>query len=211
MKEAITYLFTFIISIFLLAAIVAFSKWRELSQERELRHLVSWSVIGGGGIPLWAEVSNAQIGLNLTKEYRISGDDEWQFVKEILDEYKQDLMKSYFEERLCTLKSKYVIQGEAYFMLTLYTFLLKHQCDYKFLNHDMHKERVAYKSYGSTISSGFDATYSLTEFALVFHKMLYITYGYCIGNNIAREFVPEWQEKNLKEILDTKKIEVSRW
>lgn len=188
-----------------------FSILKELQKVKSLRKLVAWCVTGGDGIALWEEISNAQNKLKIKKKYCLFGDEEWEYVREILDEYKKDLMLSYFRGHLIVIKSKYVLSGENYFMASLYTFLSDHQCDYKFLEHDMHKEIISYKSYGESFSAGFDATYALTEFAMVFHKMHYITYMYCKGNEILKAFVPEWNEKNLKEILDTKQIQLSRF
>ena len=207
MNELLAVIFT--ILVFLVYFL--FSTAKEYYREKSLRQMVAWSVTGGDGIALWADISNAQIKLNLPKEYCISGDGEWAYAKEIIDEYKKDLMLSYFRGNLHVIKSKYTIQGHAYFMFALYAFLSNHQSDYKFLENDMHKEMISYKSYGSTFSAGFDATYSLTEFAVVFHKMHYITYMYCRQHSILKSLVPEWNEKNLKEILDTKQIQMSRY
>ena len=197
-----------LLCIFIFVAIIAFRKWHEYLMAQKLRDLVSW-IVHAHDLPLWSYISNAQITLQLTQEYRITGDDGWEFAKKILEEYQKDLTQSYFRGHLRIPKSKYVISGEAYFMLTLYAFLSDHQCDDKFLNHEMHKERVSYKSYGSTFSAGFDATYALTDFAIVLHKMHYITYMYCRGNEILKPFVSEWNEKNLREILDTNQIQLS--
>lgn len=201
----------FTISILVFLVIIAFKKWYEYSKSQALKNMVSWSVTGGDGIPLWTKVSNSQINLKLSAEYCITGDEEWAYAKEIIEEYKQDLMRSYFRGNLIIIKSKYAVSGENYFMAALYAFLSDHQCDYEFLKYDMHKERVSYKEYGSWGGTLFDATYSLTEFALVFHKMHYITYMYCRRNDILNGYVPEWNEKNLKEILDTKQIQLSRY
>ena len=200
-----------IVTILVFVFVFLFSKLRELYRDRTLRDLVAWSVNGGDGLPLWAEISNAQIKQNLSMEYCISGDEEWAYVKEVIDEYRQDLMRAYFKGRLYVIKSKYRIRGVDYFMFALYAFLSDHQCDYEFLCHDLHKERISYKSYGSAFSAGSDATYTLTDFAMVFHKMHYITYMYCRGNDILKDFVPGWNEKNLREILDTKQIQISRY
>lgn len=199
-----------IIFILVFVFIFLFLKLKEFYRDRSLRDLVAWSVTGGDGIPLWREISNAQIKLKLSKEYCIAGDNEWAIAKEIIDEYKKDLMQSYFKGNAYVIKSKYAIRGETYFMFALYAFLSDHQCDYKFLEQDMHKERLEYKRYGDWGGPLYDATYALTDFAVVFHKMHYITYMYCRGNDILKGFVPEWSEKNLKGILDTKQIQISR-
>lgn len=200
-----------LLSVFIFVAIIAFEKWYKYTQEQKLRDLVAWSVTGGNGIPLWAEVSNAQNKLNLPKEYCITGDLDWDYAKEIIDEYKKGLMLSYFKGHSYVIKSKYVISGENYFMFALYAFLSDHQCDYKFLEHDLHKETLDYKRHGDWGGPLFNATYALTDFAIVFHKMHYITYMYCRGNDILKDFVPAWNENNLREILDTKQIQISRY
>jgi hypothetical protein len=220
MKEPVGYFLSMLFSVFVFVAIIAFTKWRELTKERELRNLVSWStvrsrpnelLIHAHDLPLWSYISNSQIELKLPQDYRIGGDDEWAYTKEILEEYQKDLTQSYFKGHLIVIKSKYVISGENYFMASLYAFLSEHQCDYKFIGHDMHKERISYKRYGEGFSSAYDVIYALTDFAIVFHKMHYITYMYCRRNDILRSLVPEWNEKNLKEILDTKQIQLSRY
>ena len=220
MKEFLIYILILIFSTFVFVAIIAFSKWHEYSQEKRLRDLVSWCVVKekpgellthAHDLPLWAYVSNAQIKIKIPNEHCVVGDEEWSFAKDILEEYKNDLTQSYFKGYLRMIKSKYVIQHEAYFMLTLYIFLSDHQCDSKLLGHDMHKERLEYTRYSDWGGPCYDAIYSLTTFAIVFHKMHYIAYMYCRGNEMLRDFVPEWNEKNLKEILDTKQIQVSRF
>lgn len=199
-----------IIFILVFVFIFLFSKLREFYRDKSLRELVAWSVTGGGGIPLWSKVSNAQIKHKLSKEYCIAGDEEWDYAKEIIDEYRKDLTQSYFKGHLKVIKSKYVVQGEEYFMFARYAFLSDHQCDYKFLGHDMHIDTVSFNRYGNWGGPLYDATYSLTDFAVVFHKMHYITYMYCRGSEILKPFVPAWNEENLKEILDTKQIQISR-
>lgn len=219
MEESIAFrILIYGLCIFIFVAIVAFGKWRELSQERKLRNLVSWCVvkenygellIHAHDLPLWAYLKNAQIK-HLSQEYHISGDDEWKSAKVILDEYQKDLTQSYFKGKLIVIKSKYVISGECYFMASLYAFLSEHQCDYEFLSHDMHKERLEYNRYGDWGGPLYDAKYEQTDFAIVLHKMHYITYMYCKEDERLKGFVPAWNEENLKEILDTKQIQISR-
>lgn len=219
MEHPIAYrIIAYIFGIFVFVAIIAFSKWRELSQKKKLRDLVSWSAIGDYCPALGRNsyvrelliaVLNAQYSDDIDKKHRITEEAEKRYVIEIIEEYQKDIMRSYFKGQLKIIKSKYVLFGEDYFMMMLYAFLSEHQCDYEFLGYDMHKERVAYKSYGDSFRSGFEATYSLSEFAEVFHKMHYITYMYCRKSEKLQTFVPAWNEKNLKEILDTHQIQVS--
>jgi len=201
-------------------ACVAFAKWCKLSKEQKLKELVAWSVTGdycpalgrnSYDRELRIAILNAQCDDAIAMKYRITEDTEKQYMMEIIGAYQKEISKDFFLGKLSLIKSKYAVSNEEYFMLMLYTFLSDYYCDYDFLGHDMHKERISYKSYGSTISAGFEATYTLTGFAVVFHKMHYITYMYCRKNDILRNFIPEWNEKNLKEILDTKQIQLSRY
>lgn len=205
MAELITSLTLLLVVIFYFL----FLKLRELHKVNSIRNLVAWSVVRSRpnelliyahDLPLWSYISNAQIGFNLPHKYRITGDEEWGYAKEILEEYQKDLTQSYFKGHLKMIKSKYVVRNEDYFMLALYSFLSEHQCDYEFLGHGMHSDRFNTDSL---------TTYAQTDFATALHKMHYITYMYCRGNDILRDFVPEWNEKNLKEILDTKQIQIS--
>ena len=185
--------------IFAFMAIIAFKKWHEASQERKLRNLVSWSAIGdhcpvsgsyGYMRDLITAVQNAQYEDSIDKKYRIADETEKQYMIEIVEAYQIDIMRSYFKGQLKLIKSKYVVEGNDYFMFMLYVFLSVHQCDTNLIGHEMY-------SY---------STYTLTDFAVVYHKMHYITYMYCRENDILKGLVPEWNEKNLKKILDTRQI-----
>ena len=203
-----------IIAALVLVTVYAFYKLSAYSKECNFRDLVAWSVSEDNHIranlSLSAYLSNAQIRLSIPREYCISGDIEAKFMHDIIAAYQKDLTNSFFKGNLTAIKSKYVVSGEAYFMYLLYIFLSDHQCDYDFIGHNMHKERIFYKEYGSLGSTHFDATFSLSDFAVAFHKLHYITYMYCRDSRILCDFVPDWTEKNLKDILDTKQIHISR-
>lgn len=204
-----------IIFILVFVFIFIFSKLREFYRDRSMRELVAWSVTTDDNtrcnLSLSDYIVKAQNKLSLPQEYRISSDVERNYMNDILAAYQKDLTQSYFKGYLKMIKSKYVVPGEVYFMYSLYTFLSDHQCDYEFLKHNMHKERIFYKEYGSWGATHFDATFAVSDFAIVLHKMHYITCVYCRRNDILRGLVPNWNEQNLKEILDTKQIQISRY
>ena len=202
---------TMLSTLFALVAIISFVKWHEYAQAQKLRDLVSWSAIGDYSPALGRNsyvrellftVLKAQRNEYIDEKYRID-EEEKQYVIEIIEDYQRDIMRSYFKGHLTMIKSKYVISGEDYFMLMLYSFLSDHQCDYDFLGHGMHKERIHSESYGST--------YALTDFAVAFHKVYYIAYMYCRRKDTLRKFVPGWNENNIKEILDTNQIQLSQY
>lgn len=198
----------------------AFYRLHQYKQQDEFFHLVAWCVTTDykstlsvrPGLDLCHYIGNAQIDQKLPSEYCIRGDTEWQVVKEILKEYQRDLTQSYFNGNLKVMKNKYSIPGEHYFMFSLCNFLREHQCDYEFLRHNMHQETLAYKKYGQWGVTSFDATYSLTEFAIVYHKMYYIVYNFCKASKIFNPKGEAYQyADDIKKILDTRKIEISQF
>ena len=222
MEESIVHgILIYILCIFVLATIVAFSKWRELSQERKLRELVSWSALGDycPALSRYSYISklliaalNAQYDDSIDKKYRITEEADKKYVIEIIEEYQKDIMRSYFKGHMKLIKSKYAVSGKDYFLIALCGFLKDHQCDDKFLGHDMRKERLEYKHYGDWGGPCYDATYSLTDFAVVFNKLYYITYMYCKNSKITNPNGNCFSnEKFIQEILDTKQIQVSRY
>jgi hypothetical protein len=209
--------------LFLLASIVAFKKWYDLSQEQKLKSLVAWSVTGDhcpalGRYSYTTEllfaITAAQAKLNIPKEYCLISQTERNFCLEIIAEYQKQMARDYFQGNLHPIKSKYVVMEKDYFMATLLAFLSDHQCDNKFIGYEMHKERINYCLHGVWGGTLFDATYALTDFAIVFFKMNYITYMYCknspITNPSGSTQWRDWEEKSLNAILETKQIEVSR-
>jgi hypothetical protein len=168
--------------VFVFVAIIAFGKWHKYEKEQRLRELISWSAIGDY-CPAFNRYSyvvgpliavlNAQHNDAIDKKYRIT-EEEKQYAKKIIEEYQIDIMRSYFEGNRIVIKSKYAVPEKTYFMFALYVFLCDHQSEY-----------------------------SIRDSAAVFHKMHYITYMYCKSSNILRDHVPNWNERNLKEILDT--------
>lgn len=206
-----------IICILVMVIIVALRRIKELSSQLKMRDLVSWSVSKGDHIrcnlPLFSYIANAQIHLNIPQEYRISGDEEWGYAKDILLEYQKDLSQLYITGCISTkiLEGKYAVMGEDYFMFSLQSFLADHLCDSKFLEYSMRDERLEYKEYGSWGRQLYDATYSLTDFSVVYNKMHYISYLFCKNNeSINKNGEYFHNERFIKERLDTGKIQISQ-
>lgn len=215
------YIISCILGLYVFLSIIAFERWRELSQEKTLRELVTWAALGDHCptidrnsyiSELLIAILNAQYNDALDPKHQITEDIEKQYVAEILNEYRQNLMRSYFKGHLHPIKSKHSLSGEDYFMLSLVDFLKDHQCEESFLGHDMRKERLVYKRYGDWGGPCYDATYSITDFSVVYHKVYLIAYLYCKNN---RRINPDGNyfnsEKFIKEILDTHQIQVSRF
>jgi len=201
-------------------ALVAFSiyalyKLRQYRQKENLRQLVAWCVSKDRHIraelELWHYVSNAQLEF-VSEEYRISGESEWQYARQILQDYISNLTEAYFHDSLCVLKSKYVISGNDFFMDKLYSYLRNHQCDYTLCGHDMHKETLSFENHGMWGGMLFDATYALSDFGIVYHKLYYISCLYCKASPILNpKNEPYRMAEIIKDILDTRQIEMSRY
>ncbi len=205
-----------------LFAIVAIFKWHELAKTKQLKNLVEWSVTGGycpaAGInsydrELWVALLITQHKLNISREYRINEKEDFDNCHEIIKEYQADISRKYFLGELTLIKSKYAVSGEDYFMAAFYEFLSKRQCYNEVVGHTMHEERLEYKHYGQWGGELYDATYLLSDFGLMYHKLLYITFCYLKNSKI---FNPEnkvdWQEQResgIKKVLDTKQLAVS--
>lgn len=129
--------------LFICILIWTFATWRKLKNMENLKEWVTWSVHESDGarwnIPLWAHLKNAQLHSNVSEQYRIAGDEEWQTAKDIIEIYQKNLTKSYFENRLWALKSIYGISGKDYFMFMLYVYLCEHEVSgHNVVLHKMH-------------------------------------------------------------------------
>lgn len=188
----------------------------EYKKSATLRELIAWCVTINDNIyrcnlRLRDYILKAQNHLQIPEEYRIKGE-EWDYVNIIIEKYQRDLTEAYFSGRALIIKSKYVISGETYFIFSLSNYLEDHQCDSKFLTFDMHKEKLSYKSYGSWGAPLYDAEYSLTDFAYVYHKLFYISLLYCQNSKVINPKGTEyWPCPNVKEILDRKTIKMGRY
>lgn len=187
------------------------TKYRKLSWKNELSERVSWIVSDKKrDMSLWKYVWNAQNHCKIAEQYRIATDEEWQLVREILEEFKKDLSRNYFDGVLkAPIKSKYVINEEQYLMLYLCSFLKERQCNGEFLGYEMHDEIIEHNYYGY---SNFSATYRISDFAVVYHKLLYIAYVVCKtsnGINIDGQFY--YNESSIEEVITKKILKVSRF
>ena len=203
-----------ILSISVLVYLVI-KKHKENTKEKELKEVVAWCASSNSNtfrdnIHLWEYLSNAQIKLNLPHEYCISTDD-WELTKEILQAFQNDVTQRFFINQISLPSSKYVISHETYFMYLLQDYCARHQCDYEFLGHNMHKETIEYKSYGSWGAALYDAIYSLTDFAIVVHKIYYISYMYCKNSSSLNPNGERWLNEHLIEnVIHSRQLSVSR-
>lgn len=131
------------IFVFILVSVWAFTTWRKLKNMESLKEWVAWSICESDGIrwniPLWAHLKNAQLHSNVSEQYRIAGDEEWEYVKEVIVRYQKNLAKSYFNGQLWSLKSIYGITGKDYFIFMLYVYLCENETSgHNVVSHKMH-------------------------------------------------------------------------
>ena len=180
-----------LILLFIWVSIWAFTTWRKLRNMENLKEWVAWSVRKDDhiryNIPLWAHLKNAQLHSNVSDQYRITGEGEWEEAKEIIAKYQKELVNSYFEDRLWAMKSIYEIQSKDYFIYMLYVYLCENE-NYGYCQNSVFRFR--------------DLRNKVDHRNIVFHKMRYITYMYCKENPTLQKNVPDWNEDRLKEILD---------
>ena len=73
----------------------------ENSREKKLKAIVAWCATDNSNmfrcnLHLWEYISDAQIKLKLLQEYRISTEEEWDLVKEIITDFQKDITQKYF-------------------------------------------------------------------------------------------------------------------
>ena len=156
---------------------------------------------------------NADKLFPIDEKYRIQGDEERNIAKEILKEYQRDLIQKYFLGELGTNRFIRKLTKAEYFLYTLQEFLQKHECETTFNGIKMY-ETKEYKSYGSWGVPLFSATYELTDYAVVYHKIIYIAEMYRLTlreNPLDTESYYFKSAEATKEVIDSRKMKVSRY
>lgn len=182
-----------LLTIFILLALVAFSKWCELAKERKLKQLVAWSVVGD----YWPQDLLHVIWAAQTKideKYRITKDSEKEYLRQILHEFQRDISRQYISGALRISKKMYSAEPNEFFMIQFHDYIEKHLGDEKFLKLPL-AECDSYP------------TYRLTELGTVFYKLRYITHIFCKNNSLTNPSgYPNWEdyiEAPILEVLDT--------
>ena len=201
------------ICIFIIGYLI--SQTLKYRKEKNLFKLVAWSVTGNYDTrlninsytsELVSYIKEAQYINKIDNEYKTVESDEIKIVYEIIKEYQKYVSREYFKGHLGLIDSKRTIQPEDYFMATLHDLLSAHHCDRTFIEYDMFGEQFEYKRYSD--GSGYKATYALTDFSIVYHKLYYITHIYCKNSLALQDKVSLWSEEIIKEALDTKQMTI---
>lgn len=169
----------------------------EKYDESAVGHLVGWVTDHPSLFGALIRVKNS---LGIPAEYSILAEERVS-ADIILKEYKKELM------RKCGQKSLYnqgKLSEEEYFMQTLWEFLHEYGNQSSFMGYDMHAGVGEMDANGLT-------TYVLTDFAIIYFKMMYTAYCAC---QASRNIDPagyyfrysDW----IKEILDTRQIKINQ-
>lgn len=206
----------FVKVVLFIVVIFTIDKTLEYYRKKKLFELVSWSVIGDYNPylsehsyidALIFEIITAQQDDSIEHKYRIDRED-FEIVKEIVEEYQSYIAKLYFRNKLYLFERKYHVTKKDYFMFMFYHFLSKYSTKSDFIGYNMHRELIESKWFEDGESSSF--TYSLSDFGILYYKLYYITYMYCKRSAAFKYKVDDWCE-HLKEILDERQIKICHY
>lgn len=185
-----------IIGVLVFILIGCLSKLFNYKKADELRESVAWCVATKDNVrcnlSLIDYIHKKQLHLNLPNEYRLilhASCSDKQFINDILYDYQNDLIQSYFAGYLTPLKSKYVLKGEPYFWISLQRYLCK-------------KEDHLYEVCGKQLYYYDNNKKLLTEYGIAFYKLLYI--AYLANKDIGYE--PPFAMDNAKRYIQTKEL-----
>lgn len=197
------------VALFIMLLIALIVTLKKKSESKEHKDLVAFSSgRTGTGLSLIDYLKNAQNDLKLSDEYKVFGREEWSYAEKIIEEYQKYVLDKYFSDELYFPKSKYVIRGNDFFMFKLQYYLDCHMCESYFGDYDMH-ERILKRNGNSYTFS--DTTYLLTDFAIVFVKLYYISFSYCKQSKIMSSHLNPFMDlKEIENTISTKKLEVHR-
>ena len=106
-------------------------------------------------------------------------ENEFDYARQILKEYQQDLIRKYFANHLVVYPFTRKSTEAEYFFTTLEDFLEEHECEKVFAGNQMYI-RKEHKERGSCEGTPLEANYQLTDFAVVYYKMYLIVKTYSL-------------------------------
>lgn len=202
--EDLTLFLTVFLSIVIFFMIL---KLIDYSKAADKYNAVKW-IVTDSDVPLFIKRTAKE--LNIPENYRINTNEEEKLFKEILSQYKEYILQCYFHNNLPLPNKKHIPDGQTYYMYSLCCFLHEHQCDSVFCGYNMHTKTLEYKNFGSWGKPLYDAKYSTSDFAVVFHKVYYLSYLYCKNDNFLNPNGDLYfDEKSIETIIDSGTISIS--
>lgn len=153
---------------------------------------------------LMSHVLNFQ-SRNVDKKYRVLEEYELNVVKEILEKFRKDVSKKYFNRNLTINKEISKFSKEEYFMFSLCSFLREKECEAEFNGN----ETIKYISHEPYLG-GTATLYEFTDYGRSYMKLLYVASEYCrMNETINATFI--YRSKDIKENLDNDQITICRY
>lgn len=182
-------------------------------KKNQLRKKVKWCIAydsfnnRAAEDEMFNHIYHLQYELSVDKKYMISMD-ESSTIKGIFKCYQQDLIQKYFTDTL----TDYACSDEQQFILTLNSFLSKHQCDKEFNENQMYAVKD-YKTYGTWDATSFSATYVLTDYAVTYNKLYYISQLYFLKhyNIVDQDKLGVITANFIKEAIDSRELGVNNF
>jgi hypothetical protein len=210
------YIFEILVLLVLLIVYLLY-KLNKFDIEKEKKYYVGRIIHGDWQIDHYCQSCNFDYlmmiegKLELSNEYKLKKEDKEQVTK-ILAEFKKDLSEKFFSARVALPKTKYyAINYYDFWMFSLYIFLDENTGGSLFCDEMMYKETITYKSYGYD-SREYDATYSITDFAIIAFKLLYLSYMYCKNSKTLNPKGENFDnEQYIENIINTKKISIMHY
>lgn len=158
-------------------------------------------------------IMQAQKCASIPKKYFIDSCDD-KNVDIILSKFKDDLKNRYFNGATIDPKKnrREFIREEDFFMYSLFRFLVHNSAKSEFYGNKMQEKRISYTEYGSWGAKHFDATYTITNFAVSLLKLELITCEYCKSKEslAGNEEIFDINTDVIKKDIETKTISTYR-
>lgn len=204
-----------IIIVLIVAAVVIVRWHRKFEKEKRLKSFVAWcqSSAARDGDSLVDIICQVQRELNLPPDLRLQTKEEKTYASEILEDICDSIARLHFSENLDIPKVKPAWGWQTKcLMFWIQSQLEDHQCDFHYLSHDMHDKTISWRDYGSYGGRNFDATYTLSDFAVAFHKLYYISY---VHNQRDKEMNPQGKynrhEERIEKTIRNKSISITSY
>lgn len=194
-----------VIAIIVLILVFVVPKLIQNGRDQSLKEQVAWTTTTSNSwdspraLELWQYIHNIQNRYRVEDKYKISTKEEWDIAKSLIEKCRSELASDFLQNRVQSTKYTSALTPEEYFIFSLSYFLSENQTKKELLGHKMYIEidRVSYSAWS------YDATYSITEFGMVFHKLRYITSLYCLDHPRIKAMIGFMDPADQKKTLDS--------
>lgn len=145
----------------------------------------------------------AERSKNIDPIYALPVKDCEKYISEILNYFVKDMNELYFQDNLPLNRKVLRLENEDYFLYRLFIFLDDNFGGFSFNGYSLSYETSCVRP--SFESQVFELTRSLTDFGIIYAKLLYATYIACLSNPKLASIVQNdsWR-RNMEDILSKK-------